>query len=167
MTRKISFHHNHRATRGTVDEKPRRQRGRPKGSKNRKTLKQDAACALLDSDSSDEDNPLVKDQIKRPRLGSNWREATISTGSLPKRSKGRPKGSKNKPTKAASPKKGLECHICKDPDDDSALCLTECGHLFHVHCLEQWVQTSNQKYRTLKVCPYCGSNFEKTVPFFG
>ncbi len=89
---------------GSVDEVPRRQSKRPAGRKHCKVLK-DTACALTDSDSSDEDNPAAKEHLKPSRQGSNWRESGIQSESLPaKRGRGRPKGSKNK-TKQSSQQK--------------------------------------------------------------
>ncbi|XP_052128115.1 uncharacterized protein LOC127750454 [Frankliniella occidentalis] len=100
----------------------------------------------------------------------------------PKRPRGRPPGSKNK-KKAEDKRAGkrkredeagpstkgdLECCICREGMKEAGgkFCVTECGHFFHMACLEKWLIASSQKYRTIKTCPYCGGEYRLSIPCF-
>ena len=73
---------------------PKRRPGRPKGSKNKKTLEREAAMANMP--------PVPKRKPGRPKGSKNKktleREAQAAAALAPKRGRGRPKGSKNKKT---------------------------------------------------------------------
>ena len=75
-------------------EKPKRKPGRPKGSKNKKTLEREATMADMPE--------APKRKPGRPKGSKNKktleREALLAQSLLPKRGPGRPKGSKNKKT---------------------------------------------------------------------
>ncbi|KAK3917947.1 putative RING finger protein C4G3.12c [Frankliniella fusca] len=156
----------------------KRRPGRPKGSKKKATKFQESfdsgaedepAKAYDSGDSSDcDDKPKPLKRFKSKPLADVNRKKPATSGS--KRPPGRPKGSKNKSKlhqSCASDNSGLSCHICREGREGGAFCLTDCGHLFHKKCLDRWIATSNQKYRTLKTCPYCGGNFQSSIPFFG
>ncbi|KAL1929807.1 hypothetical protein VTP01DRAFT_1945 [Rhizomucor pusillus] len=40
------------------------------------------------------------------------------------------------------------CNQCIMPGDDCALLTGSCGHTFHIHCIEEWIRTSEN-------CPLC------------
>lgn len=48
-----------------------------------------------------------------------------------------------------SPHSEETCSICLDTIDD--LFVTNCGHYFHKHCIDTWLNTSNN-------CPLCRTN---------
>ncbi|KAK3932364.1 putative RING finger protein C4G3.12c, partial [Frankliniella fusca] len=161
----------------------KRRPGRPKGSKNKRVISSDSESAQDDpaevSDSETQGRNPKRFKSKPPPK-CNWRESLPSTSSAGfgtqsnpapcKKRPGRPKGSKNKSkaqVSCSSESSSLVCHICREGHGGGAFCLTDCGHLFHKRCLDRWILTSNQKYRTEKTCPYCGGKFGNTVPFFG
>ncbi|MCD8338987.1 MAG: hypothetical protein LUC43_02125, partial [Burkholderiales bacterium] len=71
----------------TEPEPPKRPRGRPKGSKNKKTLEKEALMASLP--------PVIKRKPGRPK-GSKNKKTLEREALLAKPKRGRPKGSKNK-----------------------------------------------------------------------
>ncbi|SCU90678.1 LADA_0F05754g1_1 [Lachancea dasiensis] len=47
------------------------------------------------------------------------------------------------------------CPSCKYPGDDCPLVIGECNHNFHVHCIQQWLDTPTAK----GLCPMCRQPF--------
>ncbi|CEP64245.1 anaphase promoting complex subunit 11 LALA0_S10e05798g [Lachancea lanzarotensis] len=47
------------------------------------------------------------------------------------------------------------CPSCKFPGDDCPLVVGDCNHNFHVHCIQQWLDTSTAK----GLCPMCRQPF--------
>jgi hypothetical protein len=48
-----------------------------------------------------------------------------------------------------------ECHICfkKEDSTDNCRCKLVCGHIFHIECISNWINNSNN-------CPYCNKDIE-------
>lgn len=53
----------------------------------------------------------------------------------------------------------MMCVNCKHPIDCKP-CIGKCGHIYHLHCIEEW--TTNNK-----VCPYCRKDWslKETIEF--
>lgn len=47
------------------------------------------------------------------------------------------------------------CPNCKFPGDDCPLVIGDCNHNFHVHCIQQWLDTPTAK----GLCPMCRQLF--------
>ncbi|KAL9618229.1 MAG: hypothetical protein Q9160_007063 [Pyrenula sp. 1 TL-2023] len=43
------------------------------------------------------------------------------------------------------------CPTCKYPGDECPLAIGKCGHSFHMHCLQTWIQQDSAK----GLCPMC------------
>lgn len=48
-----------------------------------------------------------------------------------------------------------ECHICFKKEDSTGNCRCKlvCGHIFHIECISNWINNSNN-------CPYCNKDIE-------
>lgn len=38
-----------------------------------------------------------------------------------------------------------ECPICKEALGDGQLCSTNCGHVFHRDCMDEWIKNRKEK----------------------
>ncbi|TGZ84022.1 RING/U-box [Ascodesmis nigricans] len=48
------------------------------------------------------------------------------------------------------------CPNCRFPGDDCPLLNGRCGHAFHLHCVNDWIQTESSR----GLCPMCRQKFE-------
>ncbi|CAO3639230.1 unnamed protein product [Cunninghamella echinulata] len=53
----------------------------------------------------------------------------------------------------------LECSICIEPLHSEPIATTECGHIFHNSCIQEWFRKDHNK------CPLCNKKFSHRKPF--
>ncbi|ORZ37455.1 anaphase-promoting complex subunit 11 RING-H2 finger-domain-containing protein [Catenaria anguillulae PL171] len=60
------------------------------------------------------------------------------------------------------------CGHCTYPGHECGIVVGECSHVFHTHCLEEWIRTcikqdqaTESKQETIPVCPLCRQDWDK------